>query len=170
MSRELIGRAFGLLGERLHARGVSGEIMLVGGAAMCLAYSARAMTKDVDAVFSPKAVVAEEAARVAEDLGLDRHWLNDGAKGFLSPSLPGERRCVYSIPGLDVWAPPPEYIFAMKCLASRQEDRDDLVFLAKLLGVHGYAAACSVVLRYYPASGILPKTRFMLEGIFSQSE
>ena len=159
-----------MLGERLHARGISGEIMLVGGAAMCLAYSARAMTKDVDAVFSPKTIIADEAARVAEDLGLDRHWLNDGAKGFLSHSPPGERRTVYSGPGLDVWAPPPEYIFAMKCLSSRQEDREDIVFLAKLLGVHGYTAACSVVLRYYPASRLLPKTRFMLEGIFGQPE
>ena len=139
--------------------------MLVGGAAMCLAYSARAMTKDVDAVFAPKTVVAEEAARVAEDLGLDRHWLNDGAN-----SPPGERHTVYSVPGLDVWAPPPEYIFAMKCLSCRQEDRDDIVFLAQLLGVHGYTAACSVVLRYYPASRLLPKTRFMLEGIFGEPD
>lgn len=170
MSQELIGRAFGLLGERLHARGISGEIMLVGGAAMCLAYSARAMTKDVDAVFSPKSAVAEEAAKVAEEIGLDRHWLNDGVKGFLSHSPPGERRPVYSVPGLDVWAPPPEYIFAMKCLASRQEDRGDIIFLANLLGVSTYSAASSVVLRYYPASRILPKTRFMLEGIFGQPE
>lgn len=154
------------LAERLAARGVRGEIMLVGGAAMCLAYAARAMTRDVDAVFEPKSIVAAEAGRVASEAGLPPDWLNDGAKGFLSAAPPASRRIVFSLPGLLVWAPPPEYIFAMKCLAARVEDRPDLVFLAGMLGIRTYADASSVVLRYYPSQRLLAKTRFMLAELF----
>ncbi len=166
MHREQMEGALRRLGERLSARGVQGEIMLVGGAAMCLAYAARAMTRDVDAVFEPKAIVAAEALRVADEAGLPPDWLNDGAKGFLSVSPPASRQVVFSLPGLLVWAPPPQYIFAMKCLAARVEDRSDIVFLAGVLGLRTYADASNVVHQHYPAQRLLPKTRFMLEEIF----
>ena len=126
MLQEEIERALRMLAARLSARGVNGEVMLVGGAAMCLAYAARAMTRDVDAVFEPKTVILDEARRVAEELGLAPDWLNDGAKGFVSEVRPSERRVVISVPGLLVWAPDPAYIFAMKCLAARVEDRSDM--------------------------------------------
>ena len=54
----------------------------------------------------------------------------------------------------------------MKCLAARVEDRDDVVTLAHMLDLRTYAEAAAVILRYYPAGKILPKTRFMLEGLF----
>ena len=161
-----IERALRALAQRLHSRRVSGEVMLVGGAAMCLAYAARAMTRDVDAVFEPKTIISEESQRVAEEQGLNPDWLNDAAKGFLSPLLPAGRQVVFTYPGLQVWAPPPDYIFAMKCLAARVEDREDVVTLARMLDLRTYAEAATVILRYYPAGKILPKTRFMLEGLF----
>ena len=39
------------LSERLDERGVRGEMFLVGGAAMALAYSTRRSTSDLDAIF-----------------------------------------------------------------------------------------------------------------------
>lgn len=132
MLRAEIEAAFRRLAERLAARGVTGEVLLLGGAATCLAYDARGMTQDVDAVFEPKAVVRAEATGVADELGLAPDWLNDAAKGFMSMAPMGERRAVLEIPGLRVWAPPPDYIFAMKCLAARSEDRRDIQMLAGL--------------------------------------
>jgi Nucleotidyltransferase of unknown function (DUF6036) len=41
------------LSSRLEERGVKGEMFLVGGAAMALAYSRRRATADIDAVLSP---------------------------------------------------------------------------------------------------------------------
>ncbi len=170
MRKDEIEAALRELGARLSARGVRGEVMLVGGAAMCLAYDARAMTRDVDAIFRPKSIIAEEARRVAEDMGLSPTWLNDGAKGFLSPTPSPVRQTVFSLPGLLVWAPYPEYIFAMKCLASRAEDRGDITILAERLGIHTYSEAATVVAKYYPANRVLPKTRFMLEELFGPPE
>ena len=75
------------LGEELAAAGVRGELFVVGGAAMALAYSARRLTSDVDAVFEPKTVVYDAARVVAERHGLKPDWLNDGVKGLLPCSV-----------------------------------------------------------------------------------
>lgn len=57
---------------------------VVGGAAVTLAYDTRRSTRDIDAVFEPKAPVYQAAAEVAEQLGLPPGWLNDAVKGFLT--------------------------------------------------------------------------------------
>lgn len=71
-SRARIMEALTALGEDLTRLGVRGQIYIVGGAAMALAYSTRRVTRDIDADFEPKMVIYEAAARVAEDLGQER--------------------------------------------------------------------------------------------------
>src|SRR5687767_13862070 len=81
--REEILRALTALGEELASRDLRADLYVVGGAAMALAYDERRATRDVDAVFAPKAEVYAAAARVAERLDLPEGWLNDAVKGFL---------------------------------------------------------------------------------------
>jgi len=50
LDREVILRALGRLSELLGERGVMGEICLLGGTVMVLAFNARASTRDIDAV------------------------------------------------------------------------------------------------------------------------
>ena len=71
-TRARILQALQALGEELTREGVRAQIFIVGGAAMALAYSARRVTKDIDAVFEPKQTVYAAAAKVAEELGLPR--------------------------------------------------------------------------------------------------
>jgi Nucleotidyltransferase of unknown function (DUF6036) len=71
------------LGQELTRRGVRGQVFIVGGAAMALAYSTRRVTKDVEAVFEPKSAIYDAAATVAQQLGLPEDWLNDAVKGFM---------------------------------------------------------------------------------------
>ena len=46
-------RLFELLDTELGAKGVQGELYLVGGAVLCLVFDAREATRDVDAFFKP---------------------------------------------------------------------------------------------------------------------
>jgi hypothetical protein len=121
------------LGERLARRGVVADVFVVGGAAMALAYDATRVTRDVDARFLPHGIVVEEARRVAQDLGLPSWWLNEQASVYISgKDDPGKRR-VFDHPGLRVMAASPEHVFAMKALAARARDVDDLRLLAGIV-------------------------------------
>jgi hypothetical protein len=71
LDQDGIQRALAALEEELGRAGVRGELFVVGGAAMALAYDARRATVDVDAAFLPAAEVREAAWRVADDLGLE---------------------------------------------------------------------------------------------------
>ena len=64
-TRATIVRALQALGEELTRQGVRGQVFIVGGAAIALAYSRRRVTKDIDAVFEPKALIYQAAAKVA---------------------------------------------------------------------------------------------------------
>src|ERR1700681_3495666 len=77
-------RLFELLNQKLKPSETQGELFLVGGAVMCLAYATRPSTQDVDAVFRPPAQVREAAARVATRARVNGDWLNDSVKGFMS--------------------------------------------------------------------------------------
>jgi hypothetical protein len=46
---------------------------------MALAYDAKRVTRDVDAMFVPHGVVLDEARAVADELGLPPWWLNEQA-------------------------------------------------------------------------------------------
>lgn len=54
------------LGDELVQIGKSGELFLVGGAALALGYEAREATRDVDARFEPKMAIHQAAARIAD--------------------------------------------------------------------------------------------------------
>ena len=65
MNRDEIMRSLTTLANRLAQRGIQGEMYLVGGAAMALAYDARRVTRDINAIFVPKAEVYREAQLLA---------------------------------------------------------------------------------------------------------
>jgi hypothetical protein len=79
-----IRRLFDLLNKELRQSDTHGELYLVAGAVMGLAYNARPSTADVDALFRPAAQVRKAAARVGAKAKLPVEWLNDGVKGLLS--------------------------------------------------------------------------------------
>jgi methylmalonyl-CoA mutase cobalamin-binding subunit len=54
LSRDDIRTLLEELSDELDAQGVHGDLFLVGGAAMALAYSTRRATHALDAIFEPK--------------------------------------------------------------------------------------------------------------------
>ena len=157
-------RLFALLNEELAASGTEGELFLVGGAVMCLAYAARPSTLDVDALFRPARQLREAAARVAARAGVQANWLNDGVKGFLSEH--GNFRPFLELDHLRVMVAQPEYLLAMKCLALRIgtefHDEDDIRYLLRHLDVASYEQAVAIVSRYYPLERFPQKTLYAL--------
>jgi hypothetical protein len=159
-----IRRLFGLLNEELRRAGTEGELFLVGGAVMCLAYAARPSTQDVDAVFRPAREVREAAARVAVQAGIEPDWLNDGVKGFLSER--GEFIPFLELDHLRVMVAQPAYLLAMKCLSFRIgaefHDEDDVRYLLRHLGIGSYDQAIAVITRFYPLERFPQKTLYAL--------
>lgn len=159
----------GLLGDlaaALDRRGIQGELFLVGGAAMALAYDSRRATRDIDAVFEPKQSIYAVAGDIAEDRGLAPDWLNDAVKGFLHGPDPAARP-VFERPGLRVDAASPRYLLAMKLLAAREDDIDDIRTLYQLSGLTTVEQGVQVLQAAYPGRVIPPRVRYLLEELFS---
>lgn len=159
-----IRRLFDLLDAELSKQAVEGELFVVGGAVMCLAYSARPSTQDVDAVFRPAREIREAAARVALQAGLPPDWLNDGVKGFLSER--GQFAPFLELGHLRVMVAQPEYLLAMKCLSFRIgaefHDEDDVRYLLRHLDIGSYEKAVDAIIRYYPIERFPQKTLYAL--------
>jgi biotin carboxylase len=146
---------------------VSGELFVVGGAVMCLAYAARESTRDVDALFRPASKVRAAAARIAARAGVDANWLNDGVKGFLSENA--AFNSFLELSHLRVMVAQPEYMLAMKCLSMRIgeefHDEDDVRYLLRHLGVESNEAALEIIGRFYPVERFPQKTLYVLEEL-----
>jgi len=159
-----IRRLFALLNQELRRTDTQGELFLVGGAVMCLAYAARPSTQDVDALFRPAREIREAAARVALQAGLAPDWLNDSVKGFLSER--GEFSLFLELDHLRVMVAQAEYLLAMKCLALRigaeSHDEDDIRYLLRHLDIGSYEQAVAVIARFYPLERFPQKTLFAL--------
>jgi predicted nucleotidyltransferase len=163
--RELLAE----LGRRLDARGIEGRMFLVGGAAMALAFSRERVTRDLDAVFEPKSEIYQEAAAMAREHRLPDNWLNDGVKGLLPQrQQPIEGAASFTAPGLHVGVASPEYLFAMKAMAARQEtDGEDLRTLARVLTINDVRDALDLVERFYGSDRLSMKTQLILESILT---
>lgn len=159
-------RAFTALGERLARRGVVADVFVVGGAAMALAYNATRVTRDIDATFVPHGVVIEEVRHVADDLGLPYWWLNEQASIYISgKDDPGKRR-VFDHPGLRVSVASPAHVFAMKTLAARTRDIDDLRVLADIIGVESADQAMQICAEFYPDEPTPQRSVAVLRELF----
>jgi hypothetical protein len=170
LTQEVIRRLFELLNEELRTSDTRGELYLVGGAVMCLAYNARPSTADVDALFQPATQVRKAAERVAARANIPADWLNDGVKGFLSEN--GDFALFLELDHLRVMVAEPRYLLAMKCLAMRIgaefHDEEDVRFLLRLLDIRSFDQARGIVTKYYPLERFPQKALYALEELLAQ--
>ncbi len=156
------------LGAELHRQGLRGEMFVVGGAAMALAYNTRRATRDVDGVFEPKAALYRAAAVVGGHHHLHEGWLNDSVKGLL-PGADPDALDLFDSPGISVSVPSPRYLLALKVAAARVDrDADDIRQLSTICGLTTAAQVLHVAERVIGAHHRFePKVQFLIEELFS---
>jgi hypothetical protein len=166
LSRTELEAAFGALAERLSRRGVAGTVFIFGGAAMVLAFDARAATRDVDAVFEPHGAIIDEVRAVAQERGLPRYWLNEQASSYLASTYRDSATPVWQHPNLRVLAVAPRQLLAMKAIASRRyADLDDIRFLAAYLGITDVTGVAEVVEEVFPGEALSERARLVIEDL-----
>jgi predicted nucleotidyltransferase len=167
VNRDDIVRYLEMLGAELQQRGVTGEIVIAGGAFMLLIVRNRETTKDVDAYFSAEPQAIRDAARVvAQQEGLPEDWLNDSVNGFFYQVPPVTKWAEY--PGLRVFMVSPEYVLALKAIAARPEDVPDLKALIDMLALKTPQDALDIVARYVPQRLVPPKAQYLIETLFDE--
>ena len=151
LSKKDILRLLHALNDELRAAGVKGHVQLAGGAVMCLAFNARASTRDVDALFRPSVEVLDAALRVASKQKVPETWLNDAVKGYVSDH--GSFEPFLELSNLKVFCASAEYMLAMKCLAMRigegYHDEEDIRYLLRNLAIQRYEEAKEILEKYY---------------------
>jgi len=158
------------LNEELSKEGIVGEMNIYAGAAMCLVFSNRRSTHDIDAVFTPKQIIYGAARKISERHGLPEDWLNDAVKGFVSEK--GDFSLYMDLPNLRIYTTSPEYTLAMKCMSMRigeSSDVDDIKVLLNHLKIRSVDEVVRVAESYYPPEMIPQKTFYALQEILEEA-
>lgn len=165
MDRRQILDALTALGRTLLDRGLTGDIYVVGGAAIALAYDERRATKDIDAVFAPKNEIYRAAVDVGEQFDLPEGWLNDAVKGFLlGPDR--FRTEIIELPGLRCEVASAETVLVLKCLAHRVgEDDADVRLLAEKAGLSDADSVLELVERVAGARYLTPSVQVFVQAV-----
>ncbi len=133
---------------------------------MCLAFSARSSTKYIDAIYEPKTIINDIAAKIAIQKSMPESWLNDSVKGFMNARAYEKKMLLKTYSNLKIYSVMPEYLLAMKLMASRMEsetDKKDIIFLMKHLGIDTIEKANEIIESAFKSDLILPKTRYVIE-------
>ena len=135
------------------------RLTLVGGVYMIFEVGNRSATKDVDVipVSFPDTMQANQETKafrqavnaVARQFKLKRDWVNDVVAAFVPTTTETTLWREYS--HLHISIPSREYILALKLLAGRDKDEDDILALCDLLQITTREQAQSLVDRYADA-------------------
>lgn len=136
---------------------------------MALAYDLRRSTRDVGALIQPYGAVVAEAHAVALELGLPQWWLNEQASAYVSPVEDAEAPLVFDHPGLRVHAASPQHLLAMKVLAGRRRDADDLRLLVDHLGLRTPAEVLAVSAEVFPDEPVPKRSALLLDELFGST-
>ena len=136
---------------------------------MALGYDSDRYTVDVDAlVLDGHDYLIKAVHEVARRRGLLTSWFNDQAVPYISKVRDTRPLVVFDHPALRVFAASPEHLLAMKVVASRPGDVDDIRTLSGILGIATSAEAVQVVGRYFPLEDLNERARMVLDDIFAR--
>ena len=156
------------INDRLRDMDKHGEILMVGGAVLATVFNARESTRDIDAFFKPTAEIRQIIEDIANKHGLRKDWLNDGAKGFITPQM---NQDVYiELSNLSVYNVDAESLLAMKLTSARYMSKDlpDSVFLMKALDIKNIDQLYDIVEKYTHKNQQTVESDFFIKRAFEK--
>jgi hypothetical protein len=161
--------------HELRARNVSGEIRIVGGAALSLSYFERDVTQDIDLMNvrgGNNEAVAEAARSVASRLDLNDNWLNfEVTQSDALPTLGREVEwhTIFSSAQITIQVASAQALLAMKLRANRPgRDVNDIRALLALVGITDVASAETLYESFYPGDVLPDRAVQILENLFAE--
>ena len=115
------------------ARGVHGDIKLVGGAALVLQGIGNRPSADIDASYADPSAVNAVVSEMADDYDLSPGWLNSSAAAFIPDNAAWVE--LEQLDGLTIQAGDIETLLAMKIAAERDKDTLDIARLLRRLNI-----------------------------------
>lgn len=147
------------------------NLLVVGGAAVSLQWDPRRLTNDVDVVSDglPGELWKGAAVVAAGQEGIREDWLNDAAKiGALSHRVDSGPTLVYEGTNLQVYGASARYVMAMKLVAGREVDLEDLPTLLRAAKFESLDEALEWVTRAHSHRLIPVAAQYILEEAWDE--
>ncbi len=165
MTAEQIMDLFQKINAELEKISLNGTILICGGALMALNYNRERVTEDIDALFRPKEEFEQIISDLADKHGLPKNWLNDEITKTLSLS-DYESEVIAHFSHLEVRAVTIEVLLAMKLMACRDKDANDIKLLVSRLGNFDFDEVMELVRKYAPSNRLM-YANYFLKAIFN---
>lgn len=166
---------FAELDAELQRTHYTADLYVIGGVAVAFHVNEARMTQDIDAALSTfsdggrgsetTAPIRAAIRKVAQHNGLDDGWVNDSAGGMIPHVQDDNYRTVYSSRSLHVRIAGSEILLAMKCMAARPKDIDDLRRLAKHLELDTPDAVLATARRIMKVDHLPPDREEWVRGV-----
>ncbi|MXY79187.1 MAG: nucleotidyl transferase [Chloroflexi bacterium] len=169
LDRERLVKLFDELSAELRFSRTRAQIYIVGGAAMSLAFDRERTTRDVDArIDTGHSRLVEAVRKVGRRHGLGDTWLNDQATTAIPRAADRRAETLYQSPHLTVTGASARHLLAMKLLAGRNKDREDVAVLAEHLKLKEPDDAIRIYKDLFPDEKLKPQARQVLDWAFRE--
>jgi hypothetical protein len=167
LDRERLLKLFDELSAELRFSRTRAQIYIVGGAAMSLAFDRERTTRDVDArIDTGHSRLVEAVRKVGRRYGLGDTWLNDQATTAIPRASDRRAETLYQSPHLTVTGASAKHLLAMKLLAGRNKDREDVATLAEHLKLKEPGDAIRIYEALFPDEKLKPQAHQLLDWAF----
>jgi hypothetical protein len=168
-TRSDLESAFDALAEELNRQGITATVAICGGAAMLLTHPNRPATRDIDAIEIDSAVSAA-VRKIAKERRWPPTWLNDQAAMYAPRSPKLSTRAAYDRLGLRILTMHPEQLLAMKVMASRPRDVEDIRRLVTDLGITEVDEVIELTRRAFPEELLPDRAETMIAEALTEHE
>lgn len=125
--RNALHRLFDEVATELQTRNAHGNLYVIGGSALALAYDDTRTTHDVDArIEGDHGEVIRAIRTVSLRHGLPSTWINEQATPFMPRQSDDSATSVYQHPNLTIKAASLDHLIAMKLNSNRASDLNDV--------------------------------------------